>query len=93
MWHLGTIEGTGVLFAGPLRVGTAEYEIIVSQDGGGMKTAHGTISGKWEALRKIYEAGDNATLRLKDGDKISILVTDLFEDRAEITVSGPVPDF
>ena len=77
---LGELEGSGIVFAGGLWLGPAEYSIIVERDAAGRITAHGRIRAKDSLLQEAYEAGD-AVLRL-DSDK---------SKRLEIKVRDPGP--
>lgn len=88
---LGSLEGRGLILVGEKRVGQADYQIIVSEDGG-MKTAFGTITAEWKIIQEAFE-GDKATIRLEGGGSVSFFVTDMRSDSAEIQISGPVPGY
>ena len=90
--HLGTLSGTGIVFVGGTRIGTGRYEIHVSRDDSDWKSAIGTLHAEWRLLEKLFNA-DSAKLRLESGEEIPIYVTEQFEDRADIRITGPVPGF
>ena len=71
-WHVGALEGSGIIFADGLRLGPAEYSINVERDAAGRTTAHGQIRAKDSLLQKAYESRE-VVLR-PDSDKIKRLI-------------------
>jgi len=89
-WHVGALEGSGIIFADGLRLGPAEYSINVERDATGRTTAHGRITAKDSLLQEAYEVRD-AVLRL-DSDKstrLKIRVRNPGPTSSEIDIEDP----
>lgn len=85
---LKTLTGRGLVTAegcGSVRV---RYRILVERREGGV-VAHGTLQGGHANLRPIWMEPD-AQLRLANGRRLNISVTDLVGDTAEFESTGPV---
>ena len=85
---LKTLTGRGLVSAegcGSVRV---RYRVVVERREGGV-SAYGMLYGSHANLRPIWLEPD-AQLRLANGRRLSISVTDLVGDAAEFECTGPV---
>ncbi|MEL6063619.1 MULTISPECIES: hypothetical protein [unclassified Methylobacterium] len=85
---LKTLTGRGLVTAegcGSVRV---RYRVVVERRGGGV-VAYGSLHGSHSNLRPIWLEPD-AQLRLANGRRLSISVTDLIGDAAEFESTGPI---
>ena len=85
---LKTLTGRGLVSAegcGPARV---RYRIIVERRADGI-VAYGNLHGSYANLRPIWLEPD-AQLRLANGRRLNISVTDLIGDTADFESTGPV---
>lgn len=88
---LKTLTGRGFVSAegcGSVRV---RYRVVVERRGGDT-IAHGNLYGSYSNLRPIWLEPD-AQLRLANGRRLNISVTDLVGDIAEFESTGPVGAF
>jgi hypothetical protein len=85
---LKTLAGRGLVSAdgcGPVRV---RYRVVIERRADGV-VAYGTLHGSHANLRPIWLEPD-AQLRLANGRRLNISVTDLVDDVAEFESTGPV---
>ncbi|MCJ2133618.1 hypothetical protein MKK69_05970 [Methylobacterium sp. J-026] len=85
---LKTLTGRGLVSAegcGPARV---RYRIIVERRADGI-VAYGNLHGSYAHLRPIWLEPD-AQLRLANGRRLNISLTDLIGDTADFESTGPV---
>lgn len=79
---LGHVSAEGCV---PVRV---RYRLLFERRGDEL-VAHGTLRGRHAGLRPIWLEPD-AQLRLRNGRRLAIAVTDLVGDEAEFESTGPV---
>jgi predicted secreted hydrolase len=85
---LKTLAGRGLVSAdgcAPVRV---RYRVVIERRADGV-VAYGTLHGSHSNLRPIWIEPD-AQLRLANGRRLAISLTDLVEDVAEFESTGPV---
>ncbi len=85
---LKTLTGRGSVTAegcGSVRV---RYRVVVERRAGGV-VAYGTLHGSHATLRPVWLEPD-AQLRLANGRRLAISITDLVGDAAEFESTGPV---
>ena len=85
---LKTLTGRGLVSAegcGSVRV---RYRIVVERREGGV-VAYGSLHGGYANLRPIWLEPD-AQLRLANGRRLNISITDLVGDTAEFESTGPI---
>ncbi len=88
---LQTLTGRGHVSADDIESVRVRYRVVVLRREGAV-SARGTLVGNPAALRPIWLVPDSV-LRLKNGRRIAISVTDLVGDTAEFESTGPVsPD-
>lgn len=88
---LETLAGRGHVSAEghePVRV---RYKVVIERREGAV-TARGRLVGSHAGLRPIWLIPD-AVLRLKNGRRIDVSLTDLVGDVAEFESTGPVPGY
>lgn len=85
---LKTLTGRGLVTAegcGSVRI---RYRVVVERREGGV-VAYGTLHGSHSNLRPIWLEPD-AQLRLANGRRLNISITDLVGDSAEFESTSPV---
>jgi hypothetical protein len=85
---LKTLTGRGLVSAegcGPARV---RYRLVIERRAGGL-IAHGNLYGAHASLRPIWLEPD-AQLRLANGRRLAISLTDLVGDTAEFESTGAI---
>lgn len=85
---LKTLIGRGQVTAGGCGSVRVRYRIVVERREGGI-VAFGTLHGNHANLRPIWLEPD-AQLRLANGQRLAISLTDLIGDTAEFESTGPV---
>ena len=85
---LQTLTGRGHVWAEGLDGVRVRYRVVIERRAGKI-VAHGTVTGSHAALRPVWLQPDS-TLRLKNGRRIEISLTDLFGDLAEFESTGTV---
>lgn len=85
---LQTLTGRGHVWAEGFDGVRVRYRVIIERRTGAI-VAHGTLTGSHAALHPIWLQPDS-TLRLKNGRRIEISITDLVGDVAEFESTGPV---
>lgn len=86
---LKSLSGHGQVSAEGIEPVRVRYKVSVERRDGQL-VAHGTLVGNPAGLRPIWLTPDS-TLRLKNGRRLEISVTDLVGDTAEFENTGPVP--
>lgn len=86
---LGILQGVGKLVTKEGE-GEASYRIAVWQESNGSESANGSIQADDKLM--FGAVGQDATLRLQDGNTVSIIVNrySVGAGRGEFVVSGPV---
>ena len=85
---LKTLTGRGLVSAEGCEPVRVRYRVEIERRDGGL-VAHGTLHGNHAGLRPIWLEPD-AHLRLKNGRRLDISLTDLIGDAAEFEGTGPV---
>ncbi|KAB1071986.1 hypothetical protein [Methylobacterium planeticum] len=88
---LQTLTGRGHVSAAGCEAVRVRYRVVIERRQG-LVTAHGTLIGSHASLRPIWLEPDS-TLRLKNGRRIEISLTDLVGDAAEFESTGIVSGF
>lgn len=83
-----TLTGRGLVSAEGCESARVRYRVIVEQRDGGI-VAYGTLYGTHSSLRPIWLEPD-AQLRLANGRRLNISVTDLVHDTAEFEGIGSI---
>ena len=83
-----TLTGRGLVSATGCQPVRVRYRAVIEQRRDGL-VAHGSLHGSHAGLRPIWLEPD-AQLRLKNGRRIDIALTDLIGDVAEFESIGPV---
>ena len=86
---LQVLTGRGHVSAEGIGAVRVRYRVVIERRDG-VVVASGTLVGSHAALRPIWLMPDS-TLRLKNGRRIEISMTDLVGDQAEFESTGPVP--
>lgn len=84
-----TMTGRGILAAEGCEAVRVRYRIVVERRREGV-VAHGTLRGSHTNLRPIWLEPDSV-LRLKDGQRLDVALTDLVGDVAEFESTGQIP--
>ena len=87
MTHLGTLRGSGFLDWGEKSV-PVTYQLIVTASGG-MIGGSGSL-GHNVSLYEAFNA-NKQTLRLADGEAVSILINNMGSDGTRFLTSGRIP--
>ena len=85
---LQSLSGRGQIFADGIEPVRVSYKLVVERREG-VLFAHGSLTGPHAGLRPIWLSPDS-TLRLKNGRRLAISVTDLVGDVAEFESTGAV---
>jgi hypothetical protein len=85
---LQTLTGRGIVSAQGCEPVRVRYKVVVERRQNRL-LAHGTLVGSHAGLRPIWLEPDS-TLRLKNGRRVDISVTDLLGDQAEFESTGLV---
>lgn len=85
---LKTLTGRGLVSAEGCEPARVRYRLVVERREGGI-VAYGNLYGSSAGLRPIWLEPD-AQLRLSNGRRLNISVTDLIGDVAEFESTGPV---
>lgn len=85
---LQTLSGRGLVSAEGVDAVRVRYRVVIERRDG-IVVASGTLVGSHAGLRPIWIVPDS-TLRLKNGRRIEISITDLVGDTAEFESTGPV---
>ncbi|KAA0124873.1 hypothetical protein CIW48_06530 [Methylobacterium sp. P1-11] len=85
---LKTLTGRGLVSAEGCESARVRYRLVVERRGGGL-VAYGNLYGSYAGLRPIWLEPD-AQLRLSNGRRLNISVTDLVGEVAEFESTGPV---
>jgi hypothetical protein len=85
---LKTLTGRGQVSADGCESVRVRYRIVVERRPSGV-TAYGTLHGSHANLRPVWLEPD-AQLRLANGRRLSISMTDLVGDVAEFESTGPL---
>ncbi|WP_342106040.1 hypothetical protein [Methylobacterium sp. SI9] len=85
---LKTLTGRGLVTAEGCASVRVRYRVVVERRDGGI-VAYGTLNGSHANLRPIWLEPD-AQLRLTNGRRLSISITDLIGDEAEFESTGPI---
>ncbi len=85
---LKTLLGRGLVSAEGCEAVRVRYRVLIERREGGV-VAHGSLHGSHAGLRPIWLEPD-AQLRLKNGRRLDIAVTDLVGDVAAFESTGPV---
>ena len=85
---LETLTGRGLVSAEGCEPVRVRYRAVIEQRPGG-SVVHGSLHGSHAGLRPIWLEPD-AQLRLKNGRRIDIALTDLVGDVAEFESLGPI---
>ncbi|MCK1322932.1 hypothetical protein IVB08_06485 [Bradyrhizobium sp. 173] len=91
MHVLGNLTGKGILMVDGAAKGEVSYDISVFQSASS-KSASGSIEGDMGVLFEGFTAG-KSQLRLRDGQVIDIILSEVTGEDATIKVSGPLPGF
>ncbi|WP_445215749.1 hypothetical protein ACKWRH_25370 [Bradyrhizobium sp. Pa8] len=91
MHVLGHLNGKGILMVNGTAKGEVSYDISVFQSASS-KSASGSLQGDMDVLFEVFTAG-KSQLRLRDGQVIDIILSEVTGEDATIKVSGPVPGF
>ncbi|MCJ2053239.1 hypothetical protein [Methylobacterium sp. J-070] len=83
-----TLTGRGLVSAEGCGSARVRYRVVVERREGGI-VAFGTLNGSHAGLRPIWLEPD-AQLRLANGRRLNISITDLIGDTAEFESTGPV---
>lgn len=85
---LKTLTGRGLVSAEGCDSVRVRYRVVVERRGGGI-VAYGTLSGSHVGLRPVWLEPD-AQLRLANGRRLNVSLTDLVGDTAEFESIGAV---
>lgn len=85
---LQTLTGRGHVSAEGVESVRVRYRVVIERREG-VIVAHGTLTGNHAALRPVWLVPDSV-LRLKNGRRLDISLTDLVGDVAEFESTGPV---
>lgn len=85
---LQTLTGRGHVSAEGVEAVRVRYRVVIERREGSV-IASGTLTGSHASLKPAWLVPD-ATLRLKNGRRIEISITDLLGDVAEFESTGPV---
>ncbi|SDA15099.1 hypothetical protein SAMN02799622_01283 [Methylobacterium sp. UNC378MF] len=85
---LKTLTGRGLVSAEGCESARVRYRLVVERREGGL-VAYGNLYGSYSGLRPIWLEPD-AQLRLSNGRRLNISVTDLVGEVAEFESTGPV---
>jgi hypothetical protein len=85
---LKTLTGRGLVLAEGCESVRVRYRVVVERREGGV-VAYGNLYGSYAGLRPIWLEPD-AQLRLANGRRLAISVTDLVGDVAEFESTGTV---
>jgi len=85
---LKTLTGRGLVSAEGCESARVRYRLVVERREGGL-VAYGNLYGSYAGLRPIWLEPD-AQLRLSNGRRLNISVTDLVGEVAEFESTGPV---
>lgn len=85
---LQTLTGRGHVWAEGIDAVRVRYRVVIERRGG-VIVAGGTVTGSHHALRPIWLVPDSI-LRLKNGRRIDISITDLIGDIADFESTGTV---
>jgi hypothetical protein len=85
---LKTLTGRGRVAAEGCEPVRVRYRVVVERRDGGI-VAYGNLYGSYAGLRPIWLEPD-AQLRLANGRRLNISVTDLIGDVADFESTGPV---
>ncbi len=85
---LKTLTGRGLVSADGCDAVRVRYRVVVERRENGV-VAHGNLHGSYINLRPIWLEPD-AQLRLANGRRLNISVTDLIGDVAEFESTGPI---
>lgn len=91
MTHLGTLSSVGKLWDGNKDLGPVDYEIQVFRTGGS-KRGEGTLRSARYGLLDNFKVGKALMLMLRSGEQVSLTITSLGAESADISVTGPLPD-
>ena len=83
-----TLSGRGLVSAEGCEPVRVRYRVLIERRPDGI-AAHGTLHGSHAGLRPIWLEPD-AQLRLKNGRRLDIALTDLVGDVADFECIGPV---
>ena len=83
-----TLTGRGLVSAEGCEAVRVRYRVLIAQRRDGL-LAHGNLYGNHAGLRPIWLEPD-AQLRLKNGRRLDIALTDLVGDVAEFESTGPI---
>ena len=85
---LETLTGRGHVSAEGTDSVRVRYRVVIERRDG-VVLAHGTLTGNNAAMRPVWLVPDSV-LRLKNGRRLDISMTDLVGDIAEFESTGPV---
>jgi hypothetical protein len=91
MTHLGTLSAIGKLWDGNNDLGPVDYKIQVFQSGG-LRRGEGTLQSDAVGLLDRFDAGQPLMLMLRSGEQVSVTIKNPGDFRADIVVTGPIPD-
>ena len=83
---LQTLTGRGHVSAKGMDAVRVRYKVVIARRDG-LLQATGTVTGAHDALQPIWLVPDS-TLRLDNGKRIDISLTDLIDDTAEFESTG-----
>lgn len=85
---LETLTGRGLVWADGCEAVRVGYRVLIERSQDGL-VAHGRLRGSHAGLRPIWLEPD-AQLRLKNGRRLDIALTDLVGDVADFESIGPI---
>lgn len=85
---LQTLTGRGHVSTEGVEAVRVRYRVVIERREGSI-VASGTLAGNHASLKPVWLVPD-ATLRLKNGRRLEISITDLVGDLAEFESTGPV---
>ena len=88
--HLGVLRGLGLLIDGRRKT-EATYQIDV-YEGRNQKNGTGVLYGAFRPTKR-EDGAPPATLRLEDGNEVSVVIIGMDEDGVDIETRGDIPGF